>query len=539
MADDTNITPLRKALDPATDASIGFGAPQLSYGLSFRDYGSYGLKQYGGWVREEFMPELMGREAQRAFREMADNNSTVGSMLFAIIQAMRGVNWRVEPAGGGEEDGDEWSKFVEECMDDMSHTWEQFIAEALTMLIYGFAPHEIVYKRRLGRNPRQKFLIGAMPSSGRVGAIDPGSLPESKFDDGRIGWRRLPIRGQDTVLKWMLDANGQIVGMTQQPWVGNLIDLPISKLLLFRPTAHKNNPEGRSILRSSYRAHYMTKRLEEIEAILYERMGGIPVIYLPNAIIDAANATGPSAAQAKQVLDAYKKMATNIRVDEQMGVVLPSDPYKDADGKISSVRMFEFTLATPQHGRGGITVSATIERYKVDTLMTLLADFIHMGHETRGTNNLAVTKVDMFYSAIEGWLDSIASVLNNYAVPRLWKINAFDDDDMPQLKPDMPKRLDLDSLGNFIKNVAAAGMPFFPNEELENYVRDAAGMPDLEDGTNPEAEQAALMQRGKPQPGTPGGEGAKGGAINNDSGSIKRVLMKALYKEMLARRAAA
>jgi hypothetical protein len=47
MADDDNIRPLRKALDPATDGSIGFGAPALSYGLSFRDYGSYGLKQYG------------------------------------------------------------------------------------------------------------------------------------------------------------------------------------------------------------------------------------------------------------------------------------------------------------------------------------------------------------------------------------------------------------------------------------------------------------------------------------------------------------
>jgi len=32
-----------------------------------------------------------------------------------------------------------------------SHTWEDFVVEALSMLGYGFAPHEIVYKRRLGR----------------------------------------------------------------------------------------------------------------------------------------------------------------------------------------------------------------------------------------------------------------------------------------------------------------------------------------------------------------------------------------------------
>jgi hypothetical protein len=435
-------------------------------------------------------------------------------------------------------------------MEDMSHTWEQFVTEALTMLIYGFAPHEIVYKRRLGRNPRNKFLLTSMSTGGRPGPVDPGGIPESKFDDGRIGWRRLPIRGQDTIIKWMFDVNGQIIGMTQQPWVGTLIDLPIEKLLLFRPTAHKNNPEGRSVLRSAYRAHYMIKRLEEMEAILYERMGGIPVIYVPNSLIDAANATGSGAAQAKQALETYKKMATNVRVDEQMGIVLPSDTYRDADGKVSTVRMFEFQLATPQHGRGQINTNEVIERYKIDCLMTLLADFIHMGHEVRGTNNLAVTKVDMFFGAIEGWLDGIAEVLNNYALPRLWKINAFDDDVMPKFKPNMPKRLDLDSLGNFIKNVAAAGMPFFPDEEIEAFVRDAAGMPDLEDGTDPQAAQMAIERASKPpmmQPGQ-GGQGARGGKpqnansgnvgklIANNPALIKQVLMKAVHQEMRRQR---
>jgi len=67
--------------------------------------------------------------------------------------------------------------------------------------------------------------------------------PPSQFKDGRIGWHQLPIRGQETVFKWFMDTNGQITGVTQQPWVGQLIDIPAPKFLLFRPTAHKNNPE--------------------------------------------------------------------------------------------------------------------------------------------------------------------------------------------------------------------------------------------------------------------------------------------------------
>jgi hypothetical protein len=105
------------------------------------------------------------------------------------------------------------------------------VSESLSMLPYGFAPHEIVYKRRLGEQKRD---------SGK---------PSSEYDDGKIGWAKLALRGQDTILKWFFDEEGNVTGLTQQPWFGGLIDIPIEKLLLFRPRAWKNNPEGYSILR--------------------------------------------------------------------------------------------------------------------------------------------------------------------------------------------------------------------------------------------------------------------------------------------------
>src|SRR5260370_20521486 len=79
---DNPVTPIRKAA--ISDSSVGFKARELPYGLRFRDYGSYGLRQFSGWIREEFLPELTGLQAARTFREMMDNSSTIGSMLFAI-----------------------------------------------------------------------------------------------------------------------------------------------------------------------------------------------------------------------------------------------------------------------------------------------------------------------------------------------------------------------------------------------------------------------------------------------------------------------
>src|SRR5258708_19232189 len=159
-----------------------------------------------------------------------------------------------------------------------------------------------------------------------------------------------------------------------------------------------------------------------MESILFERMAGFPVMYVPTQLMEtAASGSGPAQAQAAQSLRMYKNIVTNARVDEQMGVVLPSDTYRDADGKVSSVRMYDFQLLTPGGGGGGkgkIDIHKTIVRHKIDMLMTTLCAFIQMGHEVRGTNNLGTMKVDMFYAAIEGWLSVITEVLNRRSEER-------------------------------------------------------------------------------------------------------------------------
>lgn len=469
------VAEVAKALDPYTDGSGNWDLPAMTAGMAYQDLGSSGLRQFGGWIREEFNRALQGRESARVFREMGDNSATVSAMLFAITQSMRKIEWRVEPANDTPA-AQEAAEFADSLKGDMSHTWEDFTTEALSMLQFGFAPHEIVYKRRLGRK-------GSPFETGDA---------SSKYDDGKIGIRRLPLRGQETVLKWFFDANGQIRGMTQQPWIGPLIDLPIEKLLLFRPLAHKNNPEGRSALRSAYRPWYIMKRLEELEAILYERMAGLPVVRVPNALLEAAKNNDQ---RASATLTAMKKLAVNVRVDEQMGIVLPSDCYKDGQGGMTTVRMYDFELVTPNSSDLKVDSDKSIHRYKLDILVTVLADFIDLGHQARGTQNLAVSKVDMFYNAVEGWLNSMAAVLNRHLLPRVWYLNALDMDLMPHYVPDLAQRVDIDVLGKFVANLAIAGMPLFPDTGVENYLRDAAGMPNIPDELAPDPAEELNQRR--------------------------------------------
>lgn len=863
MADDPKLPVVAVAQQPsepspnltAPNIASSFGpVPVMNDGMTFREVGNSGLRAFAGYVREEFLPQLQGRQAMTVYREMADNSPIIGAIIFAIQATMKKVEWRTVPANDTPA-AEEAAEFADSLRLDMSATWEDTVSEVLSMLTYGFAPLEIVYKKRLGYDPG--------PDPKRPGR----NLPKSKFDDGKVGWRRLPLRGQDTVIKWFFDENGETEGMTQQPWTGPLIDIPIQKMLLFRPSQHKNNPEGRSLLRNAYRcfsddtdlltrsgwknvaditsadematlnhatgeleyqppnsvykfpyrgkmlhqagrfvdqlvtpnhrmyvrrdgakqfewieaadmkksvyfkrdaiwhgqerdtyaleawareqgvrgggstmrvhhpareipmdawlrflgiylaegctyrnkagqrfvyisqnegerldqivqwveacgfpyrikadrtsakrtieitsaqlydelepmgnshskyiprdllelsqrqlrvlfdamwlgdgsmngnaqtyatvskrladdvaellfkigyapsirwqkstgigygcwqvtavtpradgnranlikdqrswvdydgdvfcvevpnstvycrrhgksswsgnSYYLTKRIEEQEAILFERMNGLPVIRVPGTLMETARGTGPEAAAALQALNTFKAIAVNLRVDEQMGLVLPSDVFEGPNGP-TSVRQYELELIAPggNGGRSSTQGDPTIIRHQNNMLMSVLADFLSLGHGQTGTQALSVSKQDMFFQAVEGYLNSSAAVFNRHGLPRAWELNGMDPDLLPEFTPDLAQNVDLDMLGNFVNRLAASGMALFPNGDLEGALMDAAGLPDIADPAMREQLEAdgedgpvaiagpmaaIAVNDAIPQPGMPGG----------------------------------
>lgn len=448
-------TPLRgiaQAAAPFPDPSVVNG---ITFAQGQSEIGSSGLRQFRGWIREEFLQQLTGRQGARVFREMSDNDSAIGAIIFTIKQVLRSVEWSVNPKDDTGE-STKYSDYAHSLMDDMTATWGQTMDEALSMLVYGYAPMEVVYKRRMGRN-------------------DDDPTVNSRYDDGFVGLRKIALRGQETILRWYLDATGSYQGFQQMPWVGPLIDVPAEKTLLFRPTVHKQNPEGRSVLRNAYRSWMFVKRLQEQECIVFERMGGIPVFRLPKAVFDAASGATPDPV-AVAIIASAKRMATNIRIDEQMGLVLPSDLDEVTKGKL-----YDFELIAPQLSRAGVNAHEAIQRYQLDMMTTVLSDFIALGHQLKGAYNLAINKVDMFYKAIEGWIAEIADVLNRYLLPRLWKLNGFDPDLMPEFTSTMAERIDLDVLSNFILRLGQVGI-IQPDPALENVLRDAANLPPRPEG---------------------------------------------------------
>jgi hypothetical protein len=409
--------------------------------------GTSGLQQYGGYVNEEFVKELRGNNAARVYREMADNDPTIGAMLFAITTLIRQVQWSFQSADDSPE-SEAAKQFAEEVLNDMSVSWSSVVAEICSMFTYGFAPMEIIWKKRDGTDARD------------------GSR-RSAYTDGRIGLRALSLRAQNTVNRWEIDPeDGSIDGLYQQPWQGPQVFIPIEKIVLFRTTEEKNNPEGRSVLRNAYRPWYFKKRIEEIEAVGIERdLAGLPIAYIP-----AQYLSSDADPMDKAVANEYKRLIRSIRRDQQEGLVLPSA--RDSSGNL----MFDVKLL---NAGGSRTFNTTeiIDRYDKRIAGSVLADFIFLGQGATGSFALSSDKTQLFATAVGAFTTSICDTFNRHLMPRLWKLNGMDVEYMPTLVAGDLEKPDLTALGEFITKLTTAGAPLFPDRELENHLRNAAGLP--------------------------------------------------------------
>src|SRR3990172_7104777 len=57
--------------------------------------GTTGLRRSGGYIDEEFLSRLRGINGVRFYRQMMDNSSIVGSIMFVVKSLVRQVPWRI------------------------------------------------------------------------------------------------------------------------------------------------------------------------------------------------------------------------------------------------------------------------------------------------------------------------------------------------------------------------------------------------------------------------------------------------------------
>lgn len=408
--------------------------------INYNQLGNSGLRRAGGYVYEEFIAKLRWPWAGDVYQEMSDNDPVVGAILYLAEMLIRNAEWTVKEASEDSVDI-EAAEFLNSCMHDMDTSWADTISEILSMLTYGFSFHEVVYKIR--RGPYEK-----------------NSKYKSKHTDGKIGWRRIPIRSQASLSDWVFDDEGDIKAFVQQTdTISKIVAIPLSKGLLFRTRVTRDNPEGKSLLRNAYRPWYFKKHIEEIEGIGIERdLAGFPVLHAPEGM-DLWNDEDP---EMVKIRNNAEELIRNVRRDSEEGVLLPNG--------------WEFKLLSSGSARQFDT-NAIINRYDYRIAITMLSDLVLLGGEKTGSFAMAESKQSLLATALNAQIQNIADIFNKYAVPKLMQYNGFGSTSgYPTI---VPGNIEAPSVKEIALLLRSMGLDISGDMELMNHLRKITGLPQL------------------------------------------------------------
>jgi len=409
------------------------------------ELGSTGLKRTGGFIAEESLNALRGMQRYQTYQAMRDNEPILGASLRAIELMVSSADYMVEPAIDHSQAANDYAEWLDGALlQDMSISWQDTLTDICSMLYMGWSGLELCYKLRRGEQE------------------NPGE--SSQYSDGKIGWRKWAPRAQNTLYRWLFNASGEVSGFVQQdPYSEGrgMVSLPIEKLLLFYPTTTKQNPEGYSLLRNAYVPYYHKKHIVQIQGIGIERdLAGLPVAYVPPDIL------APNAPPAKVAMrDAMKQLVTHVRRDEREGIIFPLQ-YDEHGNQLYKLELLH-TGGTRQFNTVEI-----ISQKNTEMALALLTDLLLLGHEGVGSFALADQKWEFLGQVVTAVQRAILAPINRHAIPRLWRLNGFPMELKPVLRHGEIQAVDLKELGQFLTDMARAGLSI---DDLENEVRRRAG----------------------------------------------------------------
>lgn len=407
------------------------------------EIGTTGLAISDGEIKEQIKKELRWPKVIKTYKSMY-NDPLIYAALTLISNMISKVDWDVKAPHEATDEQLRKTQFIKQCMNDMDHSWESFIKEILSYNIYGFSVHEKVFRKRKRENG-------------------------SKYDDNLIGWKKIAPRSQDTINEFKYSEDGRtLLGVYQDLSMVENDDrysfyfmngdkeaeglfIPRNKVLIFTYNSKRDNPQGESPLNSCWIPWKFKTTIEEQEAVGVTRdLGGMPVLGLHPKYMS------PDATPEDQAIyEYYKRVMRNIHNNEQAGLIYPL-MYNEAGKKI-----IEFDLVSSAGGKQYDT-NAIIKRYEDKILTALFADILKLGQDSHGSFSLAGEKTNIVNLNLTARLREIADVLNNDLIPQTFKLNGWDDTELPKFVFEDLDAEDLDEFSKLVQRIGSVG--FLPKD---------------------------------------------------------------------------
>ena len=116
------------------------------------ELGYTGISISNGKVKEDNIIPLHGIKKIKLLEEMVRFDSTIGAFNNMYQSTASSVTWRIKPKDDTEK-AKKIADFIDSCLfQDLNHSFQEVIANALTASQYGFSLIEPVYKVRNGEN---------------------------------------------------------------------------------------------------------------------------------------------------------------------------------------------------------------------------------------------------------------------------------------------------------------------------------------------------------------------------------------------------
>jgi hypothetical protein len=427
--------------------------------------GYLGLNIYAGLSQDEIKRELNFPASILTYKQMS-YHSTVNSALTLFDNLVGKADWKFKAPADATDVELAQAKVINEMMNDMQdQTWSDFISDALSANVFGFSVHEKVYRRRLKANG-------------------------SKYNDGLIGWKKLPIRNQETVERFVFSNDGNdVIGVRQNLSLVNdpynrydrrntdAVVLPRAKIMLFRAGKHKGDPYGKSPLRDAYLAWRFLSVIEEIEANgVAKDLAGLPVLKLPPQYLVA-----DASPEQKAIRAYYENVMRNLQMNQQSALILPQAYDQDTRQPLFSLELLSL------NGNKAMDTSKIKEYYKNLILTSLFADLLVMGQNGGGSFALGQIKSSLSGNAAEAMLKRITQVINDELIRQTYELNGWDTSRMGYMDFDNIQTEDLESFSKAIQRYASTGIIEIDRPVL-NRVRESVGIDALPEDEEPNSD---------------------------------------------------
>jgi hypothetical protein len=402
------------AEDGAQNQNTGF-----NYGVKTQSQavGSSGTEIYSGYYSEEYLAELTGIEAAKAYDKMRRSEAQIAMLLAAIMNPIKSANWEIEDFSQDENHVAQ-ADLIRSILFD-SIDFDTFKHEALSMVTFGYSAFEVV-----------NSVVINHPEFGTFN-----------------GLKALGFRSQKTIQSWNLEKKtGRIISIDQwaQGDIGDRVSIPGEFLIVFTNLKEGDNYEGISALRPMFGAYKRKQLYLKLTAIGVEKYAvGVPI------------GTVPAGKENSKAFEDFKALLSSYTSHEQAYITVP-------EGWTIEIQKGEFDADK---------IVELLKFENTEMVNAVVANFLALGtNGSGGAFALSNDLSDFFTSGIQSYADVIAGVINRKLIPELCKMNFGQLDGYPKLKVTGISDKAGKELADIVKILTDA-KTIKPDMPLEEYLR--------------------------------------------------------------------